>query len=247
MLTSVLQRAAGALAWRWRLLSDEMKIACRRLVKPTVQAHGIVVPLGNHLSPEVLQALDHQTYEQCERGLLEEYLTADDRVMELGAGIGFISALCARKVGSSNVETYEANPKLQRPIRQLYSLNGVNPALNFCILGPQPGTRLFHLHRNFVCSTTEGLSKGRQSVNVLVRSFREEMDRVRPSFLIVDIEGGEFDLLMDQELPTVRTLLLEVHPAVLGESRIASLRGWFYSIGFERKAVNGDVEVYQRK
>jgi protein-L-isoaspartate O-methyltransferase len=46
------------------------------------------------------------------------------RVLELGAGIGYIASVCARVVGPENVTTVEANPVMLPVIRANLARNG---------------------------------------------------------------------------------------------------------------------------
>lgn len=66
-------------------------------------------------------------------------LDADDVVMDVGTGIGLVATLCAQRIGSERVYTYEANPALERPIRETFELNRVSPHLEMCMHGPAVG------------------------------------------------------------------------------------------------------------
>lgn len=60
----------------------------------------------------MLRALRRGDYEQDECTVVQTTLRPDDRVLEVGAGIGVITALCCRIAGDGNVTVYEANPGL---------------------------------------------------------------------------------------------------------------------------------------
>lgn len=74
-----------------------------------VRLNGIKINISD-LSPSLKMFFYSDSYENYEIRLLEKYLNENDIVMELGTGIGFLSAFCAKKVGSKNVYSFEANP-----------------------------------------------------------------------------------------------------------------------------------------
>src|SRR2546425_11253511 len=75
------------------------------------------------LSPQVERTVSRGRYEQDEFRLIEQVLSPGDVVLEVGAGLGLVSAYCAKRLGSSRVFAYEANPDLEACIRETYSLN----------------------------------------------------------------------------------------------------------------------------
>lgn len=245
-LSAMPARIKNSLTYRGRQLFRELEFALRRTFKPLVEVHGLKVPLGRHLSLKVLMLLDKGYYESAEMELLKKYLNPEDRVMEIGAGIGFLSTYCARITGSDKVVAFEANPNLEGPIRKMYRLNDVRPELHICMLGPKAGENVLHLHRDLICSSSNAGSGHRRCVTVPVRSFSEELSRFQPTFLIVDIEGGEFDLLVGQPLEGVTTLMLEVHPHILGAEKLQQIRDWLCSQQFRQRDGSQDVEVYTR-
>lgn len=195
----------------------------RRLRRPpteptVVKSDGVTIPLGPHITPMVRDAIRGGVYEQTEATILKQRLTDTDIVLELGTGIGFISALCALRVGSESVFTYEANPCLYSAIRELYRLNSVNPELRMYPLGPADGVIQLHIAEQSQFSSAvppippaggEIISR----INVEVRSFERERSTLprQPNFLICDIEGGEFDFFAGVALEGIDKIICEVH------------------------------------
>ena len=79
-----------------------------------------------------------------------------------------------------------------------------------------------------------------------VKPFNDEIARIRPSFLIVDIEGGEYELFDYARLDTVRTIVIEMHPSVGGLRRSLALRRNLRQLGFAEQTHNGKHFLYQR-
>jgi hypothetical protein len=73
---------------------------------------------------------------------------------------------------------------------------------------------------------------GGKAVSVPTKRFDDEVARVRPSFLIVDIEGGEYDLCRQTRFPGIRKLLIEIHRERLGARRIRDVRVRLHRAGF---------------
>jgi FkbM family methyltransferase len=167
-------------------------------------------------------------------------------VVELGAGLGIISTLCAKKVGGDKVFAYEANPQMIPLIRDTYRLNGVQSIyLKNCILGEKDGEATFYLHEDFWRSSTVPFAPA-DSVRVPVVNASEELDAIKPSFLICDIEGGEFDLFKTLSYPMSLTkILIEVHPQ--GGNEVDRLLADFYAAGFTLIETVGVVWILTRE
>jgi len=81
------------------------------------------------MSRRVEKALSRGRAQRDELQLLGTLLVPDDTVLDLGAGLGLVSAYCAKRIGSERVFAYEADPDLEPCIRETYQLNDVEPSL----------------------------------------------------------------------------------------------------------------------
>jgi FkbM family methyltransferase len=143
--------------------------------------------------------------------------------MEVGAGIGFLSAYCARVVGDERVFAYEANPALLELVTAVHARNKVSPHVTQALLGEGDGERDFFVEPDYWASSLVRRSANANCVRIRQIDFNSELRRVAPSFLIVDVEGGEYDLLRNADLTGVAKLCLEIHPDVLGNARVSEL------------------------
>jgi len=73
---------------------------------------------GHCLTDDLAQALEGGHYEWNEKAALMHHLTPQDRVLELGAGAGYLSILSAQIVGGANVTSIEANPSMMDVLRK---------------------------------------------------------------------------------------------------------------------------------
>ena len=202
-----------------------LKKLLHRVHRPQwAQVAGIELPLKHPLiTPPIQRDIYFGDYERKELDLIERRLQPGDRVMEVGAGIGFLSAYCARALGDDRVFAYEANPALLALIAEVHARNGVRPRVTQALLGEGDGERDFFVEPDYWASSLVRRSAESRCVRIPQIDFNAELRRVAPSFLIVDVEGGEYELLRRADLSGVTKLCLEVHPDVLGNARVSEI------------------------
>ena len=169
-------------------------------------------------------------------GILARIIKPGDRIMELGGGIGFISALSARNPNTEAVKVFEANPQLIGYIRRLHEINGItNATAENAILLNDPGRRTaeFYLRQDFWASSLSPKPFGYSSViSVPVKSFNAELEAFAPTLIICDIEGGELDLFLNANLSGVSRVYLEIHQGVIGRMGVKRLFDAFSARNF---------------
>ena len=219
------------------------------LTDTVVEVSGIRLRLGGYLSRSVTERILSGNYEQDEMRGVSAILAPSDVVIEIGAGVGFLSSYCAKIVGSENTYAFEANPNLEPVIRDTYQLNGVSPHLRMCVLSHQSGARTFYLDENFVVSSLTSPSQHARAVEVPGKPLNAEIARIQPSMLIIDIEGGEFELFSEIDLRTVRKIVMELHPRSAEREKTRSLVTDLYARGFVayKVASHGDVLCMERR
>lgn len=212
----------------------------RAFVGSIVEIEGVKIQMGHHISTKVQNSVYGGNYEEEEMQILKLHLSEHDIVMELGSGIGLVSSYCAKQNGSNRVFTFEANPTLEPHIENNFKLNNVSPSLEICLLGEQVGEQKFYVAKNFWASSTEYSEKNevREIVQIPVKSFNKELQRISPTFLIIDIEGGEYDLFQYAALHGVQKILIELHPYTIGQEKTQFVKLKLADLGFET------VEVY---
>ncbi len=202
--------------------------------KPSYSTNfGVKLPIKHPaITPPIVKDIFFGVYESKEAELVTKKIAADDVVMEVGAGIGFLSALCAKVIGGEQVFTYEANPQLMDVIRQVHELNQVTPTVSNVLLGEGEGEQTFWLEKDYWASSLIQLSQDSTPIRVRQIDLNQEIRRVRPSFMILDIEGGEYEFLRHARLDPIRKMVIEVHPQALGYTRISEMLGWLFAAGF---------------
>lgn len=210
----------------------------RKLIRPFYKPayadnFGVKLPLDHALiTPEIGKEIYFGNYERKEATIVSRRLEPADVVMEVGAGIGFLSALCARKIGSDRVHAYDANPELAELVARTYALNGVHPSFRTAILGEGSGTARFYIDDEFWASSAQSSGRSSREIEVERIDLNGEIKRIRPTFLIVDIEGGEADFFAAADLTGVRKICVETHAHVLGNDGVSRMLGRLIDAGF---------------
>ncbi len=66
-----------------------------------------------------------------------------------------------------------------------------------------------------------------------MKALNAEIQQVNPTFLIMDIEGGEYEVFKHIDFHNIRKMALELHIDILGEARIAEIRMIIQKAGFK--------------
>ena len=183
---------------------------------------GIHVPVYLNYGYSVLRFIDNGEYEICEISIIKKTLSRQDTVLELGTGIGFVSAYCAKQIGSSRVFTYEGNPSLAPLIKELYNKNKVSPQAHTALLGTANGTKIFYKNKSSFLASSAGAigGKGHTTFTVEEKNLNEEILRLQPTYLVMDIEGGEYDIFKIIDFQSITKIQFELHPAVLNQQQV---------------------------
>lgn len=205
----------------------------RLLNRQTVDYDGVKISTDPTKIPRsVRSALFKGRYEDHERKLVKSMLKPGDRVLEIGAGIGFISVLCARICGEGNVRSQEANPKLEAIIRHNYSLNGIKPDLRMRAVTLDGQTVSFYRNDNIISSST--LERDQKAEKIVVESdpIDVAINDHRATVVIMDVEGAETELLARASLADVKLIIVEVHPHITGDEPVTAMREALTTKGF---------------
>lgn len=200
----------------------------------------IFIDSGNHSRLEA-QALCHGFYEEEESLLILNELRRDDVYLEIGGGIGFNGILASRI--TKFVTVVEANPKQVLKIQRNALLNNAHFNLFCGFLGENFYGVPFFSSKEFWSSnnkieTDDVVFVGGLSVDIV--------QNLAPTFLVIDIEGGELELipkLFDSLLKIPRVLILELHPEVLTELEISFLTDYLGRF-FNKSSRQGDSNVF---
>jgi FkbM family methyltransferase len=215
-----------------RKLSNWLIYHYRIRTRPIVSIEGVRIRVGRHMSRRVEQAISKGGYERDELRLIGMVLSPSDIVLEIGAGLGVVSAYCAKRLGSSRVFAFEANPDLEPRIRETYALNGVEPTLEMCAIRATAGRVTLYRTKHVFSSSIVKRSAEAIPIEVPGKALSYVVEKFRPTLLIVDVEGAEDELFDRAQLPGVTKIMLELHERVIGEAKARRVRGALTALGF---------------
>lgn len=218
----------------------------------TLVVHGLEVPVSSDdVSPVIWKALQSGSYEGKEARWALRAARPDDRILELGAGIGVITSLLAGVPGA-HVWAFEANPRAVTIARRVLAANrrpNVTLAEGIAAAGP-PRDFVFYLRRDFWMSSLVE-HQGDYETTMTIQSF--DIDHFiaaqKIDLLVMDIEGGEHDLLTKAELPGVERLFLELHDHLYALAGIRDIMEALAAKGFgyDPRGSCGACVLFSRK
>lgn len=85
-------------------LPAKLRKYLRRKLKPgIVELDGFRLDVAHEaVSRELRRFIYRETHEDEERALLGRHLRANDKVLEMGGGVGFVSMVCAKTCGADS-------------------------------------------------------------------------------------------------------------------------------------------------
>lgn len=210
----------------------------------------LIVP-DDQLTDKLSQALRSGSYEAAERKALERHLRPGDRVLDLGAGAGYVSIVAARVVGPEAVVAVEASPLMQKALHRNLRRNQagkVTVRSGAAVPDEHEGeTAGFTVRRAFWASgLAEDGAAGGQAVPALRLSGL--IAEHRPNVVVMDVEGAEARLCLGPWPEGVRTIVVELHPHLYPPETIRQIFDAFSRAGFAYMpwGSRGAVVVFQR-
>lgn len=201
-------------------------------------------------------ALNTGRYEKDEADAMLAHLRPEDRLLDMGAGMGFICALAAQKLGAARVFGVEAGPETLELARANLARNGfAGVALRHgAVVGQAaPGDTVdFVLREAFWASGLHGGLHGGQPaarvVQVPALSAAELLAEIAPSVLSCDIEGAELQVLTGPMPASLRLIITEIHPSIFGAGGTKQIFDALSAQGFvyEPKGSRGTTVVFAR-
>lgn len=213
-------------------------------LKGTYRVHGVQMPVDKRImSVTVTTAIFGKTYEKAEALAIAHYIKSNDRVLELGGGIGLISTIAAKKAFQGTVVTVEANPKLIPFIKKVHRLNNVKvETVNAVVTAEKtPDKFKFYVRRYFWGSSLSPEPNDYSEVISVESVTIDELVALhKPTILIVDIEGGEIGLMSGNWMKEIRVITMEVHPNLTGHNSVQKMMDFLKSKKFQ-VSLNGNM------
>lgn len=224
--------------------------------KTHVQYFGLQVPLRRTgMDDGVLLAIARNNYEVPEITGVRQVVKPGDRVLELGSGLGVVTAIAAQSCAPDGaVLSFDANADMiPDTVKFLFDHNITNVDIRHSVLVPDSGpgnTREFFLNKSFASSSLRE-QKSRallRSIQVPTVNANKLIGEFRPDILVCDIEGAEAELIPALSFDTFRAVVIELHPDRLEKREIEGIYDAFQRNGFEegRIQLGGTVKLFER-
>lgn len=211
------------------------KLHWRRLIdQKSITLHGVTVGTAQSDVPRnIRSALFKETYEAYECEMVKARLNTGDKVLEIGTGIGLVSLVASRICGEGNVFSYEANPTMETTIRANYALNNQRPELVMKAVTSDGRDLTFFQDSKVLSSSVYDRGLGSAEITVKSVAIAGLISRHKPTVLLMDVEGAELELLRAPDLAQIRTIIVEMHPHIVGQTEIADLVSALTAQGFK--------------
>jgi FkbM family methyltransferase len=188
---------------------------------------GVLIPDDPRIiTSSIRAAILSGRFETEEAASVDRIVRDGDRVLEIGAGLGFMSTLLARRPEVARVVAVEANPDLIGYMAQLHADNGIAGVrrINAVLTNQDGPPATFFLREDFwMGSLMPGPNPYRDTVQVPTRNLDGLLREEAISLVVCDIEGAECFVFEGADLSGVDRILVELHDHVTGLKGVASL------------------------
>jgi len=185
-------------------------------------------------------------YEKSEVHLVQKYIESNDRVIEIGAGIGFMGVFLTKIIKVNNYTGVEANINLFEIIERNKKLNNVD----FCVLNhlvsKSNQVEQFYLAEDFWSSsmlkradTDNGIQLASITISDLIG-----LVNFKPTTAIIDVEGAEIYFDPETLKKYFNKVCIEFHHFIIGEKKVAEIITDFIRNGYILKEYSGTVYYF---
>ncbi len=215
--------------------------------------HGVEVLDAPYLGPTMINNMIEGRYERREVLSALKFIEKGDVVIEMGAGAGIVGAVAAKNCAPARIVSFEANHKLIASIKALYAHNGIKSKIEvrnkIVISDPDaPKSVDFYIRGNFLGSgmtITKGVERA-EKVDVPVVKWEAIKKQIKPTVLLMDIEGAELDFFRHADLSGIRVIIAELHRHIYHRPGMREIRDGIAEKGFveDKGASGGGVFVF---
>ena len=217
-----------------------------------LQVAGVVIPFDPQvITPNICQAIIEGRFETEEASQIPCIVRPGDRVLEIGAGTGFISTLLSRQRRVSRIVAVEANPYLLDYMVRLHVRNRVRKVrrINAVLTNEPAPSATFYLRQDFwMGSLAPAPNPYVGTVEVPTMNLDQLLRDEGIDLIVCDVEGAETFLFHDADLSGVDRVFLEMHDHVTGLSGVRGLFATLAGQGFvyDPRHSLGSVVLFQK-
>lgn len=216
--------------------------------KDIIRLHGFDIGLDKDaVSLPILKQMLKGWYEDKELQIMAALLKQGDRMLEMGAATGITSMWAAKLIGAENVFPYELNPYLVDWAHDNFARNGFDIKVGQTALVADKQDVAaeidFHIHEDFWASSLVKPKGRHETIQVETGSFEKAITTHKANVLLIDIEGGEVDLLMKADISGINKIIMEIHYDAAGKQETNAMvkhltdQGFFLDLSLSAKSV----------
>ena len=186
------------------------------------------------LSKYMKNRLRNGKYEYFESNEISKIIQKGERILEIGAGIGFVTCLMAKNENVEKILSYEAHPGLIDVIKDTLSRNNtdtIKVEIRNAVLSHDTTQEScdFYIHEDYWASSLVPMKDAKWIKKIRIENFNRIIEDFQPTLIVCDIEGSEVELFRQSKLTGVRSVFLEIHQAVIGRKGVKTLFDSFSS------------------
>ena len=203
-----------------------------------------------HTSPLFVGSLFFGLSEEDEKHCIDKYLPIDGKILELGGCLGVISCYINKRLkNSSDHIVLEANSDLIPYLEENKDLNNCSFTVFNAIISENNHVDFF-ISNSIHSSSFLKKSKIKRNVKgIKIKELQEKCD-IKFDTLIMDIEGGEYELLTntDFNLLSIKTIIFEAHDFnnVLSIQQISEIEKKLEEKGFKLIEKIGTSQIWKK-
>lgn len=190
------------------------------------------------------------TYEKEEATYLSQFLRPNDTVLELGSCLGYVSCLTNDLLADKSKHVVlEANPRLIPSIEKNKEANKAGFHIEQKIIS-NTKKNTFYIHDLIVGGSLKRKTAYEVEVEGVTVAELEKKYKLRFNTLVMDIEGGELELLRNQQAAISKfdRIFMEIHPFanILTEEEAKECEQILASLGFGLVLRDGNFLIWQK-
>ncbi len=191
---------------------------------------GLKVITDARIPLKIRKKIHRGRYEKSEREALSKIITADDRILEIGCGVGVVAMICERLCPGRCIH-YEPNPEVRSLILENFEMNGLRCSLVSKAITANGGPVVFHVADNIWSSSLIDRDLQR-TITVESQAIDEAVSGFSPTVVVIDAEGAELEIIEAGAFVGVRCLIVEVHIMLIGALGVERIKTRLKSLGF---------------
>jgi len=177
---------------------------------------------NRYYNQNLISRFQRHTYEKLEENLIMEYFNQDDYVLELGSGLGYITAILSNRC--KHIIAIEANPELKESLSTTILNNKLNNVDLICSYISNSKKRVVFDTYDLIVAGSADRKDSAQRWKSTKKRYTIDCMRINDipninlvNSLVLDCEGGELIFLQEnlKLLTQCKKIAIELHESMM--------------------------------